>query len=134
MTPTYSIGEAAKATGMTTHTLRYYERIGLMPSIDREAAGRRRYSQSDLDFVGFLTLLRKTGMPIREMVEFVRLMQQGDGSVADRAAMLERHRSQLLAEMDELGRFMAALDAKIAFYRGRERELRRASESTAVEV
>ncbi|HEU6440615.1 MAG TPA: MerR family transcriptional regulator [Terriglobales bacterium] len=122
MERTYTIGQAAEATGITAHTLRYYERIGLVPAIDREVAGRRRYSQVDLEFVGFLTLLRGTGMPIREMCEFVRLVRAGDGSVAERAAVLERHRTVLVRELDKLGVYLAALDAKIAHYRQRERE------------
>ncbi|MGD0167690.1 MAG: MerR family transcriptional regulator [Gaiellaceae bacterium] len=123
MERTYAIKEAAERTGVSTHTLRYYERIGLLEPIDRETSGRRRYSEADIYSVRFLTMLRATGMPIRDMLVFMQLTWAGDETVSERAELLERHRSELQARLIELDGHMEVLARKIAFYRQREREL-----------
>ena len=79
----YTIEEAAQRTGVSTHTLRYYERIGLLAPVGRASSGHRRYSDDDLGAVGFLTLLRQTGMPIRDMQRFVELTRAGDDTIPD---------------------------------------------------
>lgn len=72
-----TIQEAAQATGLTTHTLRYYERIGLIHPIDREENTRRRYSTDDIGWIDFLTKLRATGMSIKDMQKYAKLQRQG---------------------------------------------------------
>jgi DNA-binding transcriptional MerR regulator len=123
MDRTYSIKEAAAETGVTAHTLRYYERIGLLEPIDREQNGRRRYAEQDIYSVRFLTMLRATGMPIRDMLVFMQLTRAGDETVSERAELLERHQHELQSRLKELAGHMEVLERKIAFYRGREREL-----------
>jgi len=117
VTPKYPIEEAAQRTGVSTHTLRYYERIGLLAPVDRAGSGHRRYSEDDLGAVAFLTLLRQTGMPIRDMLRFVELTRAGDHTVPDRVEVLEQHREQLARQLELLNRHFAAIDAKIATYR-----------------
>ncbi len=134
MDRTYTIKEAAEATGVTAHTLRYYERIGLLEPVDRETNGRRCYGEGDIYSVRFLTMLRATGMPIREMLTFMQLTWAGDETVSERAELLERHRQELEARLEELHGHMEVLERKIAFYRERELELAAEKSETATLV
>jgi DNA-binding transcriptional MerR regulator len=122
MDRTYTIKEAAAETGVTAHTLRYYERIGLLEPIGRESSGRRRYGEADIYSVRFLTMLRATGMPIRDMLMFMQLTRAGDETVSVRAELLERHQLELHSRLKELDGHMEVLERKIAWYRQRERE------------
>lgn len=115
--PTYTIEEAARRTGVSAHTLRYYERIGLLAPVGRASSGHRRYSEDDLGAVAFLTLLRQTGMPIRDMLRFVQLTRAGDGSIGDRVDLLEAHRDALAERLGLLGRHFEAIEHKIKIYR-----------------
>jgi DNA-binding transcriptional MerR regulator len=112
----YTIEEAARRTGVSTHTLRYYERIGLLEPVGRASSGHRRYTGDDLGTVTFLTLLRQTGMPIRQMLRFVELTRAGDTSVAARVALLEDHRDALAAQLELLKKHFAAIETKIGVY------------------
>jgi DNA-binding transcriptional MerR regulator len=123
MDRTYTIKEAAAETGVTAHTLRYYERIGLLEPIGREQNSRRRYTDANINSVRFLTMLRATGMPIRDMLVFMQLARAGDETVSDRAELLEHHQHELRSRLEELAGHMEVLEHKIAFYRAREREL-----------
>jgi DNA-binding transcriptional MerR regulator len=112
-----SISEAAVLTGLSTHTLRYYEREGLMlGSVDRAASSHRRYSEADVTWVEFLTKLRSTGMPIARVREYVDLVRAGEATFADRLELLRTHREQVLAQLDEVTRSLAAIDYKITLY------------------
>jgi DNA-binding transcriptional MerR regulator len=115
--PTYSIEEAARRTGVSSHTLRYYERIGLLAPVGRASSGHRRYSDDDIGAVMFLTMLRQTGMPIRDMVRFVELTRGGDGTVGERVDLLEAHRDALAERLDLLRRHFEAIEYKIKIYR-----------------
>jgi DNA-binding transcriptional MerR regulator len=95
------IAEVAARTGVSAHTLRYYERIGLIGAVERAERGERRYAQSDLRWVEFLQRLRATGMPVREMRQFAQLRRGGPGTVAARRAVLEAHRERVLGEIRE---------------------------------
>lgn len=114
---TYTIEEAAQRTGVSTHTLRYYERIGLLEPVGRASSGHRRYSDGDLGSVTFLTLLRQTGMPIREMLRFVQLTRGGDQTIPQRVSALEAHRDALAEQVALLNRHFAAIEHKIDVYR-----------------
>ena len=113
-----TIEEAAAATGVSRHTLRYYERIGLLEPVARGANGHRRYTDADLGWVQFLTLLRSTGMPIADMLRFVEMTRGGDGTIRDRVELLEHHREELRARLEMLTRNLAAIDTKVSIYRG----------------
>jgi DNA-binding transcriptional MerR regulator len=117
----HSISEVAELTGLTTHTLRYYERTGLMlSSVDRASSTHRRYSSSDVGWVGFLTKLRSTGMPIARVREYVELARQGDGTTGARLDLLVQHREAVVAQLAEVTRSLAAIDSKIALYQEKE--------------
>ena len=115
----YTIEETAQRTGVTAHTLRYYERIGLLAPVGRASSGHRRYGEADLNSVRFLTLLRQTGMPIREMLRFVELTRAGDQTIPDRVAALEAHRLALAEQIAQLDQHYAAITRKLEVYRER---------------
>jgi DNA-binding transcriptional MerR regulator len=115
-----TIAEAAERSGLSAHTLRYYERIGLIHPVDRGTNGHRRYGRDDLEWLDLLIKLRTTGMPIRQMVEYAELVRQGPETATRRRAMLERHRAEITARMAELEDTAAVLDRKIAMYQEME--------------
>jgi DNA-binding transcriptional MerR regulator len=115
-----TIAEAARRTGVSVHTLRYYERAGLVvTTVDRNAAGRRRYQQLDLDWIRVCTRLRATGMPIRTIRRYAELVSAGRGNEQDRLALLEGHRAEVLAKIAELHENLELIEHKIDVYRGR---------------
>lgn len=116
MPTSLSIQDAAAETGISAHTLRYYERIGLLPPIGRDTGGHRRYSEADVGSIRFLTMLRATGMPIREMIEFVELTKAGDDTIPWRIEVLNKHRDALRSRMANDAAHLAALDRKISIY------------------
>ncbi|GHA09758.1 MULTISPECIES: MerR family transcriptional regulator [Streptomyces] len=116
----YTISEVVAFTGLTAHTLRWYERIGLMPHVDRSHTGQRRYSNRDLDWLDFVTKLRLTGMPVADMVRYAELVREGDHTFAERRQLLESTRRDVLSRIAELHDTLGVLDKKISFY-GRER-------------
>jgi len=117
---THSISEVAELTGVSTHTLRYYEREGLMlRAIDRASSTHRRYSASDVSWVIFLTKLRSTTMSISEMRTYAGFVREGDSTSADRLELLLRHRVAVVAQLEEVTRSLAAIDIKIATYQER---------------
>ncbi|WP_419818864.1 MerR family transcriptional regulator [Glaciibacter flavus] len=115
---THSISQAAERLGLSAHTLRYYERAGLMlVPVDRAGSTHRRYSEQDLAWVEFLTKLRATGMPIARIRDYVDLVRLGDETTADRLELLQRHRIVVAAQLTEVERSLAAIDTKITIYR-----------------
>ncbi len=115
-----TIAEAARRTGVSVHTLRYYERAGLVvTAVDRTASGRRRYHQLDLDWIVICTRLRATGMPIRAIRRYAELVAAGPGNEKDRLALLEEHRAEVLAKLAEAEESLKLIDHKIDVYRGR---------------
>ena len=115
------IGELARRCGLSAHTLRYYERIGLLPYADRNASGQRDYDATILNWISFLHRLKTTGMPIREMLQYAALMTGGDAASADRRVLLEHHRERVRAHLAELQACLLVLDTKIASYGDTER-------------
>jgi DNA-binding transcriptional MerR regulator len=115
-----SISEAAQATGLTAHTLRYYERAGLMlDPVDRAESTHRRYSERDIDWVVLLTRMRGTGMPIRLIRRYAELVRAGDGNEEERLALLEEHRRGVLRQLEDVASNLEAIDNKIRIYRER---------------
>ena len=115
-----SIAEAARRTGVSAHTLRYYERAGLVVTpVDRTSGGRRRYHQLDLDWTKICTKLRATGMPIKTIRRYAQLVTAGHGNEPERLALMEAHRAEVLAKLAELQQNLELIDHKIDVYRGR---------------
>ncbi len=120
---TYAIAEAAHRSGLSIDTLRYYERIELIDPPARDSGGRRAYSDEDLAWLGFLTKLRTTGMPIRMMREYARLRHQGDATASRRKQILVEQRAEVLDRIAELNACLDVLNYKIANYEECERSL-----------
>ncbi len=118
------IGELARRSGLTAHTIRYYERIGLLPYADRDRSSRRDYDVSILTWIDFLGRLKTTGMPIREMLRYAALREQGAGTETARREMLEAHRDQVRTQVEALNACLLVLDAKIGGYADAEQRIR----------
>ncbi|MDT0443736.1 MULTISPECIES: MerR family transcriptional regulator [unclassified Streptomyces] len=112
----YTISEVAAHTGLSVHTLRWYERIGLMPHIDRSHTGQRRYRNTDLEWLTFVNKLRLTGMAVADMVRYADLVRQGDHTYPERRALLAATRQGVLRRIGELHDALTVLDFKIALY------------------
>jgi DNA-binding transcriptional MerR regulator len=112
---TWSIGEAAAKCGLSQHTLRWYERIGLLGTIERGGDGRRRFSDSDLDWLSLLIKLRATGMPVRDMQRYAELVRSGAGE-AERIELLKKHRDEVRRALAAQWECLKLLDAKIGHY------------------
>ncbi|ACO76496.1 transcriptional regulator, MerR family [Azotobacter vinelandii CA] len=125
-----TISQLAARFGLSAHTLRYYERIGLLDPVGRDSSGHRVFVEKDLLWIEFLLRLRSTGMPIRRMQRYAELRRQGETTLAARRQLLEEHRQAVARRLDELGRSLAALDGKIDIYRQLEDEVS-ARESSA---
>jgi DNA-binding transcriptional MerR regulator len=116
---TLTIAEAARASGVSVHTLRYYERAELLEPVSRNGSGHRRYREADLELIAFLTKLRATGMPIREVRRYAELMKEGEATNAERMALLEAHRDAVRAGLEATARNLELVEWKIDFYRER---------------
>lgn len=112
----YTISEVEARTGLSQHTLRWYERIGLMPHVDRSHSGQRRFTDKDLDWLGFVGKLRATGMSVADMVRYAELVREGEHTVEERRELLERTRCEVRARIGELTDALAVLDYKIDMY------------------
>lgn len=112
----YTISEVEARTGLTQHTLRWYERIGLMPHVDRSHSGQRRFSDKDLDWLAFVGKLRATGMSVADMVRYAGLVREGGHTVDERRELLERTRREVRTRITELTDALAVLDYKIDLY------------------
>jgi DNA-binding transcriptional MerR regulator len=111
-----TIQEVSKATGLSAHTLRYYERIGLIHPIDREENTRRLYTEDDIGWIDFLLKLRATGMSIKEMQRYAELQRQGDATLPERVEMLKSLRNKVEARMSELNEHLKLICYKIEIY------------------
>ena len=117
------IGQLARRSGLSAHTLRYYERIGLLPRADRDGSGQRDYDVSILIWIEFLRRLKTTGMPIREMLRYAALRERGPATGAERRALLEAHRETVRAHIEELQACLLVLDSKIGAYADAEQRI-----------
>ena len=108
---------------MTTHTLRYYERVGLIQPVGRARNGHRRYSESDAAWLNFLHCMRATNIPIRDLQRYAALREQGESTSLDRRKILEDHQSVIADQIQALEKAHAILTHKIANYRMIEEKL-----------
>lgn len=113
----FSIGELARRSGVSPHTLRYYEAAGILKPAVRSASGHRQYQDDDLRWLEFVLRLKMTGMPLADIKRYAALRDQGETTLHARLAMLEVHRQRLVARIDALGVCAGALDDKIRIYR-----------------
>ena len=110
------ISEVSERSGISTDTLRYYERIGLIPPVNRNESGIRDYDELDLRRVEFIKCMRGAGLPIETLIEYYGLVQQGDQTIEARKEILKRQRVKLVAKMAKIQKTMALVDHKIHVY------------------
>jgi DNA-binding transcriptional MerR regulator len=112
---TWSIGQTAEKCGLSQPTLRWYERIGLLGTIERGGDGRRRFTDGDLDWLSLLIKLRATGMPVKDMQRYAELVRSGAGE-AERIELLKRHREEVRRALATQRECLKLLDMKISNY------------------
>ena len=110
------IAEVSDRYGLSSDTLRYYERVGLIPPVNRNGNGIRDYSELDIRRVEFVKCMRSAGLPIEVLIEYVGLVQQGDGTIETRKEILKEQRELLVARMQEMQKTLDILDHKIEVY------------------
>lgn len=112
-----SIQQFATRTGLSADTLRYYEKIGLLRHVARDASGFRVYGPRDLEWVGFILRLKDTGMALDDIIRYADLRERGDSTLEARQALLEVHAEKLQARLERDREHLDALQAKIELYR-----------------
>ena len=110
------IAEVSEHFGISSDTLRYYERFGLIPPVTRSGSGIRDYNETDVKRVDFIKCMRSAGLPIEVLIEYVGLVQQGDATIEARKGILKEQREQLVARMKEMQKTLDVLDYKISVY------------------
>ena len=110
------IAEVSERYGISPDTLHYYERIGLIPQVNRNESGIRDYGEIDMKRVEFIKCMRSAGLPIETLIEYVGLVQQGDQTIEARKEILKEQREQLIARMKEMQKTLDILDHKIEVY------------------
>lgn len=111
-----TIAEVSKKYGLSADTLRYYERVGLIPEIKRNKSGIRDYKEEDCRWIEFIKCMRSAGLPIEALIEYVRLVQQGDETIGARKELLMEQRKQLIEKMEDMKKTIERLDYKIEIY------------------
>ena len=112
----YSIQEVSKKTGLTAHTLRYYEKEGLLSGVERTQGGFRQYTDEDLERLGLICCLKNTGMSIQEIARFVQLTHEGDHTLEERVELLRAHRERVLERMAEMQKHLDKVTWKLNFF------------------
>ncbi len=110
------IGEVSEQHKISSDTLRYYERIGLLPPVNRNKSGIRDYQEIDIRRIEFIKCMRSAGLPIEALIEYFRLVEQGDQTIETRKKILVDQRAKLKHKMEEIQTTLNLLDHKIAIY------------------
>jgi len=113
---TYSISEVAKELNLTVYTLRYYDKEGLMPFVERTASGTRMFKESDIDALKIIECLKSTGMPIKEIKNFIEWCSDGDSTLQQRYDMFMERKASVEAQMEELKKTMELINHKCSYY------------------
>lgn len=119
---TYSIGEVAAKTGLSTYTLRFYEKEGLLPNIRKNSAGLRRFSEDDLGWLYILDCLKSTGLPLKEIRHYFELIKRGDKTLAERLQIFENQKIRLEKQIEILQNNMEKINFKIKYYQAAMRD------------
>ncbi len=112
----YSIQDVSNKTGLSTHTLRYYEKEGLISDVERSQGGFRQYTDEDLERLGLIRCLKNTGMSIQEIARFVQLTHEGDHTLEERVELLREHRERVLERMAEMQEHLDKVTWKLNFF------------------
>ena len=112
----YSIGKVAAKTGLTVHTLRYYDKEGLLPFVERTEGGIRMFKESDYEGLTIINCLKNSGMPLKDIKVFLEMVNQGDASIEQRLELIEKQRGRVLQQMEDLQQILKILDFKVWYY------------------
>lgn len=112
----YSINEVSKKFGLSIHTLRYYDKEGLMPFLERDRAGNRVFSETDFNWITMICCLKNTGMPIKEIKQYADWCTQGMQTIDERKVMISNHRKKVLIQLEDLKKDLKLIDSKIEVY------------------
>ncbi len=112
----YTIGQVAKKIGLTTHTLRYYDKEGLLPFVKKGSSGVRIFEDDDIDWLLILDCLKGTGMQLKEIKRYMDLCQAGDSTLQERLEMFKSQKIKIEEQMKQLNQYMEKIDFKIAYY------------------
>ena len=112
----YSIHEVCERTGLTAHTLRYYEKEKLLPSVGRSAGGFRQYTDEDMESLTMICCLKNTGMSLQDIARFMELTREGDQTLRERCELLKRHRERVLERMQEMQRHLEKVSCKVEYF------------------
>ena len=111
-----TIAEVSKKYGLSADTLRYYERIGLLPNVQRTSGGIRNYSEEDCNWVEYIKCMRSAGVSVETLIEYVKLFHEGPETIQSRKSLLIEQREQIAAKIEELNTVLNRLDVKIEGY------------------
>src|ERR1051326_4124157 len=114
---TYTPAQVVAETGFTLDTLRYYERIGLLDGVDRNAAGQRRFTDGHLDWLSLIRCLRESGMPIADIARYAQLVRAGDDTVPERIRLLQAHDRRIREQIAALRDQQRYIQRKIGYHR-----------------
>lgn len=117
MLKTYSISEVAKKLNLTVYTLRYYDKEGLIPFVERATSGTRLFKESDIDALYIIECLKATGMPIKEIKSFIDWCLEGDATLQQRYDLFMERKASVEAQMEELKKTMALIEHKCSYYK-----------------
>ena len=127
-----TIAEVSKKFDLSQDTLRYYERIGLIPGVNRNKSGIRDYTEEDCGWIEFIKCMRNAGLPIEVLIEYIEMFQQGDATIEARKELLTEQRNQLIARMEDMQKTLERLNYKIERYEqsvvAKEKELKRSED------
>ncbi len=118
----YSIQDVREKTGLSAHTLRYYEKEGLITGVERSTGGFRQYTDEDLEAIGLVCCLKNTGMSLQEILRFVELTREGDRTLKERVELLREHWESVIARMAEMQKYLDKVTWKLNFFSGKQKE------------
>lgn len=112
----YTIGQVAEKMGLTAHTLRYYDKEGLLPFVKKSASGLRVFSDSDIEWLVLIECLKSTGLQLKDIKQYIDWYREGDATLGKRLNLLEQQKKKVDEQMEQLKKHREKLDFKIAFY------------------
>ena len=115
----YTIREVSQKTGLSAHTLRYYEKEGLIGGVGRTSGGLRQYSDEDLEVLGLICCLKNTGMSLQAISRFMELTREGDHTLKERVELLRSHRENVIAHINEMQQHLEKVDCKLEHFTGK---------------
>lgn len=112
----YTIGEMSKILNIPSSTLRYYDKEGLLPFVERSEGGSRRFKASDYEGLCIISCLKDSGMPLKDIKNFMQLVTEGDASIESRLQLIEKQRERVLQDLEKIQRLLKVLDYKVWYY------------------